>query len=253
MRTLAEGADRTTFAPDGIHTNQSSGKLFNHPVFQNGLCAVQDEAAQLVGLLVNPQPGECVLDGCAGLGGKSGHMAQMMQNRGTLIAIDRSEARMNQLKAEMRRLGITIVEPLALPLETAIKSGELRRPFDRILVDAPCSGLGVLRRNPDIKWSPHKSNLKRYQSIQVRLLDLAAQLVKPQGILVYAVCSSEPEETEAVVTGFLKNRPEFDISPGPAALSESRYDPLRTGAYLQTYPNHVEMDGFFGVRFRRVL
>jgi len=252
IREALGDAHRTDFAPDGIRLGRAAGALFKHSFYRDGLCAVQDEAAQLIGLLVDPQPGDRVLDGCAGLGGKSAHMAQLMQNRGRVIAVDRSDARLERLKAEMSRLGITIVKPLALPLEKAAAGGELRAPFDRILVDAPCSGLGVIRRNPDIKWSPLKADLDRYQRIQAHLLEQAAPLVRPEGLLVYSVCSSEPEETAAVVSGFLKNHPEFAISAGSKALSGARYAPLFCGTCLQTYPKHVEMDGFFGVRFSRV-
>jgi 16S rRNA (cytosine967-C5)-methyltransferase len=252
IRDFSETAVRTFFAPDGIGNCHSAANLFRSRLFQDGLCAIQDEAAQLIALLVDPKPGERVLDGCAGLGGKSGHMAQLMRNQGKIIAVDRSNERLERLVLEMRRLGISIVQPLALSLEKASSQKDLRVPFDRILIDAPCSGLGVIRRNPDIKWSPLKRNLDRYQLIQSRLLEAAAPLVKPDGILVYAVCSAEPEETETVVSGFLKNHPDFAISARSESLQGARFEPLFMESCLRTYPRHLEMDGFFGVRLRRI-
>ena len=252
IKDFSKGIEKTVFAPDGIRNFQATGTFFESRIFEDGLCAIQDEAAQLIGLLVDPQPGERILDGCAGLGGKSGHLAQLMRNTGEVIATDRSTAKLEKLKAEMQRLGISIVKPVALALEKAVSKEELKEPFDRILMDAPCSGLGVIRRNPDIKWSPLKQNLRRYQQTQSRLLDLAAPLVKPEGILVYAVCSNEPEETDQVVSGFLKNHPEFAISPGSDALAGKHFAPLFTESSLRTFPEHVDMDGFFGVRLRRI-
>ena len=252
IRDFAAEAARTSFAPDGISNFQSAGKFLRSRIFRDGFCAVQDEAAQLIALLVDPKPGERVLDGCAGLGGKSGHMAQLMRNRGKIIAVDRSTERLERLEVEMQRLGISIVTPLAQSLDKATSQKNLRDPFDRILIDAPCSGLGVIRRNPDIKWSSLKKNLDRYQQTQSRLLETAAPLVKPDGVLVYAVCSGEPEETETVVSGFLKNHPEFAITARSEPLRGARFDPLFLESCLRTYPGHVEMDGFFGVRLRRI-
>jgi 16S rRNA (cytosine967-C5)-methyltransferase len=110
----------------------------------------------------------------------------------------------------------------------------------------------VIRRNPDIKWSPLKQRLDRYRKIQSGLLEQAAVVMKPGGILVYAVCSSEPEETESVVSAFLKNHPEFAISAGSEAMTGARFQPLFSASYFRTYPKHVEMDGFFGARLRRM-
>jgi 16S rRNA (cytosine967-C5)-methyltransferase len=249
---LSQGAVRTSFAPDGIRNCRAAATLFEHPIFHQGLCAVQDEAAQLIALLVDPRPGDRVLDGCAGQGGKSAHMAALMQDRGEIVAVDRSAKRLERLVGEMKRLGVSIVTPLELDLDRAVNSKDLEHPFDRILIDAPCSGLGVIRRNPDIKWSPLKQDLGRYRNIQSGLLDLAAPLVKPGGVLVYAVCSSEPEETETVIADFLKNHPEFAINTGSEALTGARFQPLLVQSCFCTYPKHVEMDGFFGARLKRM-
>ncbi len=244
-------AEPTAFAPDGIRLFSANAAIFNHSAFRNGQFAIQDEAAQLVGLLLDPRRGERILDACAGLGGKSGHLAQLMHNDGSITAVDRDEARLTKLAGEMQRLGISIVRPLALSLEAAAASGRLEAPFDRVLLDAPCSGLGTIRRNPDIKWAPTKKSPARYRQVQSGLLDQAAALVRPSGILVYAVCSCEPEETESVVTDFLKNHPEFAIS-ADAAVPPSLKQLISPGGYLRTYPHQIEMDGFFAVRCKRV-
>jgi 16S rRNA (cytosine967-C5)-methyltransferase len=220
------------------------------PAIRQGDCQVQDEAAQLVGDLMAAIPGETVLDACAGLGGKTGHLGQMMNNRGRLIAADLATPKLERLTAQMRRLGVTNVEPCSLDLERPemLKGLPL---FDRILLDAPCSGLGVLRRHPDTKWRRSSSDLARYQVRQERMLAVLAPRLRPGGRLVYAVCSMEPEETTAVVDQFLNSHPDFDIDrtignllPAAAALVDPR------GA-LATYPHRHGMDGFYMIALKK--
>jgi 16S rRNA (cytosine967-C5)-methyltransferase len=221
------------------------------PAIRQGACQVQDEAAQLVGDLMAASPGETVLDACAGLGGKTGHLAQMMNNQGRLIAADLTALKLERLSAQMRRQGVTNVEPRPLDLERPEMLESLPW-FDRILLDAPCSGLGVLRRNPDTKWRRSSSDLARYQTRQVRILTAVATRLRSGGRLVYAVCSMEPEENAAVIDQFLNSQPDFDIDrasekllPAAAALMDAR------GA-IATYPHRHGMDGFYMIALKRL-
>ncbi|MCU0591271.1 MAG: 16S rRNA (cytosine(967)-C(5))-methyltransferase RsmB [Desulfobacterales bacterium] len=236
-------------APDAVRVSGLKMPIGGLEVFRQGWFQVQDEAAQLVSLLLDPQPGETVLDACAGRGGKTGHVAQLMQDRGQVVALDQNASRLAQLMDEMSRLGASIVSVCEADL-TQPGNWERLGPFDRILLDAPCSGLGTLRRNPDIKWSAHKRDLNRYRDIQIRLLERASTRLKPQGVIVYAVCSPEPEETVDVVEAFISKKPEFRIDRAAGGLPEAIRPLIDAHGFLQTYPRLSYMDGFFAVRFR---
>lgn len=249
LEAAAEDPRPTPYAPEGIRCDRLKEALAELPPFQQGWCQAQDEAAQLVTHLLDPRPGERVLDACAGRGGKTGHIAQRMQNHGDLVALDSDGRRLAELEAELQRLGVTCVEITPHDLSQPVDSLSAE-PFDRVLLDAPCSGLGVLQRNPDTKWAAERADLGRYQERQLRFLKNLAPLVRPGGCLVYAVCSLEPEETDAVVSAFLKAVPGFDLER-PAAD-----DPLAAGGLvdaagaLRSLPHRHHMDGFFAVRLR---
>ena len=247
----AERIESTTTAPDGIRLYNPKRSISDLPAFRNGWFQVQDEAAQLVSLLLNPQPGESVLDACAGLGGKTAHIAQLLLNNGSVTAMDRDEKKLQQLDSEMQRLGVSIVRTtcydLNLPLDTKLLGN-----FDRILLDAPCSGLGVMRRNPDIKWKSNEADLKRHAGVQNRFLENLAKRVKVNGILVYAVCSIEPEENEAVIAAFLKKHPEFVIDKNLGKLPETLHSLVEAANGFKTLPLLNHMDGFYFVRLKRI-
>jgi len=240
----------TTYSPDGISFFNPMSSIPEIKTFKDGLFVVQDEAAQLVTLLLDVRPGDMVLDACAGLGGKTGHIAQIMKNQGTIFAIDKDENKLSRLVSGMKKLGISIITPLAYDLEKPldIKGFKL---FDRILLDAPCSGMGVLGRNPDIKWTTSKKNLNYFKEKQLIFLKNLACLVKPSGILVYAVCSIEPEENEEVVKEFLRIHSEFDIKNVSGLLSYSHTSVVSEDRYLKTLPHKNNMDGFFSVCFQK--
>ena len=240
----------TEFAPDGITLVDPDVSIPEFGAFKSGFFQVQDEAAQLVSLLLDPQSGEAVLDACAGLGGKTGHIAQLMNNAGNIVALDISEKKLQRLEAEMQRLGITIVSGRCFNLEKAPPSEQFT-VFDRVLLDAPCTGLGVMRRNPDIKWRTSKKNFSKYRRRQIRLLDNTAGLVKPSGIFVYAVCSPEPEENEMVVEEFLKKHPEFVIDKRFGKLPDKICTMAPMPGVFKTYPLLSRMDGFFAVRLQK--
>ncbi|MFH1580470.1 MAG: 16S rRNA (cytosine(967)-C(5))-methyltransferase RsmB [Pseudomonadota bacterium] len=245
----------TTYSPDGIRFIKPKRSIPEIKAFKEGWFQVQDEAAQLVACLLNPRQGDTVLDACAGLGGKTGHIAQMMKNTGRLLAMDNQANKLQRLESEMKRLGISIVTTcnydLAIPFDRQFSymgfSG-----FDRILLDAPCSGLGVLRRNPDAKWLIPNNKFNSYKTRQINFLNNLAQLVKPSGTLVYAVCSTEPEENEEVVKGFLNKHPEFVVNNKLEGLPKNVYSLVNKNQYLKTFPHINNMDGFFAVCFERL-
>jgi 16S rRNA (cytosine967-C5)-methyltransferase len=250
FKGYAEKIEHTNYAPDGVFFSNPKRSIPKIRAFEDGLFQVQDEAAQLVTLLLNPKPGETVLDACAGLGGKTGHIAQMMKNRGRLVAMDKDEKKLLRLESEMHRLGISIVTTCIHDLNKPLNQDRFGK-FDRILIDAPCSGLGVLRRNPDAKWSTPKQNLAHYQERQAQFLDNLAHLVKPSGVLVYAVCSMEPEENESVINSFLNKHVKFAIEKSPTGLHFDFYSLVNNNGYVKTFPHLNNMDGFFSVCMKR--
>jgi len=247
----ADCVEPTVYAPDGITFTNPAASIPEFDAFKAGWFQVQDEAAQLVSLLLDPQPADTVLDACAGLGGKTGHIAQLMNNEGVLVALDVSESKLLRLSAAMQRLGVSIVSTVRHDLELPLPR-ETATGFDRILLDAPCSGLGVMRRNPDIKWRSSKRNLTKYKTRQLQLLKNAARLLKPSGILVYAVCSPEPEENEAVVNEFLKNHDEFAISEEFGRLPDRLWAAAEVPGVFKTFPDLKQMDGFYAARLQRM-
>jgi 16S rRNA (cytosine967-C5)-methyltransferase len=247
----ANDVEASACAADGVRVRGLQKKMPELASFQDGWFQVQDEAAQLVSVLLDPQPGEHVLDACAGRGGKTGHIAQLMRNRGAIAAVDTSAGRLTQLREEMRRLGVTI----AVTEEWDVAGGGAARHagrFDRILLDAPCSGLGTLRRNPDIRWASSPKQLRPLAGMQLRLLEGAAATLKPHGVMVYAVCSPEPEETEAVVKAFLEKNRGFRLDRQPRDLPEAVRPLVGPMGFLQTYPHLQYMDGFYAARLKKL-
>ena len=251
LEALAEEIEPTEYAPDGIRIRNPKIPITEMEAFKKGGFQVQDEAAQLVTLLLDPQPGDTVLDACAGFGGKTGHIAQQVNNQGSVIAVDIDPEKLAQLASQMSRLGVSIVMPLRQDLlnTTDAFAGQT---FDRILLDAPCTGLGVLRRNPDAKWNRSKKDLDRFAHRQIKLLASIAPLLRVSGILVYAVCSIEPEENEAVIDAFLNMNPGFEVEAHPGILPSAFCAPIQDEKGFKTHPHFKEMDGFFMVRLKRI-
>jgi len=246
-----ESAVPSRFSPEGIRFFHPSVPISKMQAFIKGWFQVQDEAAQLVCYLLNPKPGETVLDACAGLGGKTGHIGQMMQNRGRIVALDVSEEKLTRLRAEMDRIRIVNVSTMVHNLHDSFGK-KFFRAFDRVLLDAPCSGLGVLRRNPDSKWRATSESIRGNRAKQIKFLETLALTVKSDGILVYAVCSMEPEENEEVVKIFLYRHPSFAIVNPVSWLSEKIGTAVDASGCLRTFPHRHEMDGFFSVCLRRM-
>ncbi len=234
---------RRCFYMDDFVTVRNLPSLFETRIFHDGLFSVQDESAGLVGRLLAPKPGETILDLCAAPGGKTTHAAEMMGNTGRIIAVDRYGARLNTLLQNCERLGISNVETLegdGAQIDVA--------PVDKVLLDAPCSGLGVLSKKPDIKWKREPEDLPELVRLQASLLENAARLVRPGGLLIYSTCTIEPEENILQVKGFLARHPEFALEPAsqfvPAIL-------VNGDGCIETYPHRHRMDGSFAARLIR--
>ncbi|MBW1980692.1 MAG: 16S rRNA (cytosine(967)-C(5))-methyltransferase RsmB [Deltaproteobacteria bacterium] len=239
------------FSPEAIHLDNIRTDLSSLPEYLRGEFQVQDEAAQLVSHLVAPQPGERILDACAGLGGKSTHLGQLMKNEGRLTAMDKQGWRLNHLQENARRLQISCIDTKEVDLLEMGAAHPWLASFDRILLDAPCSGLGVLRRKPDIKWKINKKDLRRLQRTQLALLAAVAPMVRPGGLLVYATCTVSREENEAVVQEFLGCHADFCQEAAVSALPRQSREVVDENGNLRTWPHKHGIDGFFAVRLRR--
>jgi 16S rRNA (cytosine967-C5)-methyltransferase len=211
---------------------------------------VQDEGSQLLCYLLAPKRREMVIDFCAGAGGKTLALGALMQSQGRLYAFDVSEGRLNKFKPRLKRSGLSNVHPQLLSNENDIKVKRLAGKIDRVLVDAPCSGFGTLRRNPDLKWRQTESGIAELAAKQSAILTAAAALLKPGGRLVYATCSFLRAENQDVVAAFLTAQPQFGLLPANQLLAQ-QHIALDTGEFLQVYPQHHGCDGFFAAVMER--
>jgi len=214
-------------------------------LFRTGMFTVQDESAALPTLLLAPRPGERVIDLCAAPGGKTTNIAETMQNEGEVLAIDRHEAKLALIRASCERLGLRNVT-----LREADSSALDVPPADRVLLDAPCSGLGVLAKKPDIKWKRDITDILKLTRIQSGLLDNAARLVKPGGVLVYSTCTLEPEENSAMIDAFLARHAEFTLDHARPYVSR---DLVNDRGFVETFPHRHGMDGSFAARLVRTI
>ncbi|MEZ5614105.1 MAG: RsmB/NOP family class I SAM-dependent RNA methyltransferase [Rhodocyclaceae bacterium] len=224
--------------------------LQKHPLYLDGTIEVQDEGSQLLGYLVAPKRGEMVADFCAGAGGKTLLLGALMRSTGRLYAFDVSGKRLARLKDRMARSGLSNVHPVTIANENDIRVKRLAGKLDRVLVDAPCSGLGTLRRNPDLKWRQTPEGVAELACKQRDILQGAARLVKPGGRLVYATCSILPEENEAIVAGFLAAHPDFRQVSAQEILGRQGIV-LECGETLRLAPHTHGTDGFFAAALER--
>lgn len=243
-------AEPCRLSPQGIRLGGKPA-LQKHPLFLDGSFEVQDEGSQLLGLLVQPKRGELVVDFCAGAGGKTLQLGAMMRSTGRLYAFDVSEKRLAKLKPRMARAGLSNVHPVLIAHENDAKVKRLAGKADRVLVDAPCSGLGTLRRNPDLKWRQSDAAVDEMVAKQGAILAAAARLVRPGGRLVYATCSLLAEENDAVVDAFLAAHPGFRAVSAESVLDVQGVA-LATGERLRLSPDAHDTDGFFAAVLERV-
>jgi len=248
----AEGLQvtRTPYAPNGLRID-GRPSLSSHPWLVDGRVEVQDEGSQLVGLLVAPRRTDMVVDFCAGSGGKTLLLGAMMRSQGRLYAFDTLAKRLRRLTPRLARSGLSNVHPQVIAHERDAKVKRLAGKIDRVLVDAPCTGFGTLRRNPDLKWRQTPEDVVELTAKQTRILDAAATLLKPGGRLVYATCSVLPEENDGIIDAFLERHDSFKECDVAAQLSRAGVA-LDTGSRLRLLPHLHGCDGFFAAILERV-
>ncbi|MFN4238982.1 MAG: RsmB/NOP family class I SAM-dependent RNA methyltransferase [Vogesella sp.] len=239
----------TQYSPIGIRL-KGKPALTRHPLFVGGAIEVQDEGSQLLGLLTGARRGEMVVDFCAGAGGKTLLLGAQMASTGRLYAFDISEKRLANLKPRLARSGLSNVNSTLIAHENDTKVKRLAGKADRVLVDAPCSGLGTLRRNPDLKYRQSPESVAELNAKQTAILASASRLVRAGGRLVYATCSLLPSENQDIVAAFLESHPDFELLPANALLAEMKIG-LDTGDYLSLRPHLHNSDGFFAAVLQR--
>ncbi len=250
-RLSGEGIDAapTPYSPAGLRL---AGKppINRHALFREGLVEVQDEGSQLLAWLVSPRRGEMVADYCAGAGGKTLALAMLMRGSGRLYAMDVSAKRLAALAPRAARAGVTSIHSVVLSGDGDARAKRLAGKLDRVLVDAPCSGFGTLRRNPDLKWRHTPAAVAELAAKQRSILAAACRLVKPGGRLVYATCSILREENESIAEHFRASQPNFTPISCSELLAAQRIA-LDTGQYLRLWPHRHATDGFFAAAFER--
>ena len=247
----AEGvtAEVCRYAPMGLRL-AGRPALARHPLYLDGSIEVQDEGSQLLGYLLAPRRGEMVVDFCAGAGGKTLLLGALMRSTGRIYAFDVAEKRLAKLKPRVARAGLSNVHPICLSGENDVRVKRLAGKIDRVLVDAPCSGLGTLRRNPDLKWRQSWPSVLELTQKQANILASAARLVKPGGRLVYATCSILPEENEGIVDAFLDAHTDFSRLPADQILAAQGIE-LDAAPDLRLFPHCHGTDGFYAAVLER--
>ncbi len=236
-------------SPIGIRMPNRLG-INKHVLFTEGKIEVQDEGSQILSFLVAPKRGQMVADLCAGAGGKTLALGALMRNTGRLYAFDVNERRLTSLGKRLKRSGLSNLNAQKINNENDLKLKRLNGKFDRVLVDAPCSSLGTVRRNPDLKWRQTQEDVTAANVLQKNILARAAKLVKAGGRVIYATCSLLQEENEAVAEDFLSKHPDFVLVPANEILAQQQIT-LDTGKYLNLLPHTHGTDGFFAAVFEK--
>lgn len=243
--------EKTHFSPEGLVLKGLQKPISELEAFRKGWFQVQDEASQLISLWLSPLPGERVLDACSAPGGKTTHLAQLMRNDGEILAVDINQSRLGLVKESCLRLGAEIVEILVADLTSEGAFANKGR-FDRILLDPPCSGLGILRRHPDGKWSKGPEEFDRMGKLQRRLIGQVSKNLKSGGTLVYSVCTTSPEENEGVIEDFLAENRSFRLIHQEEPLPKKCRSLINGKGFLRTSPLEHGMDGFFAAKMIRL-
>ncbi|MBI5189305.1 MAG: 16S rRNA (cytosine(967)-C(5))-methyltransferase RsmB [Nitrospirae bacterium] len=241
------GCTPCLYAPDGVMI-KGYPRIEAIPGYAEGLFAVQDEAAQLVSILLSPKPGDDVLDACAAPGGKTGHISALSGGTARITAVDIAADKLVPLKENIARLGLQGVTVMQADV-----SGPLPfdNGFDRVLLDAPCSALGVIRRRPEIKYTRRQPDVARLARLQASMLGNLSVLVRPGGALVFSTCSTEPAEGETVIAGFIGEHTEWTVEDARGFLPEAAGGLVTPEGYMRTYPHRHGLDGFFAARLVR--
>lgn len=232
--------------PQALRLIGSTGPIQNLPGFSQGWWIVQDSSAQLVSYLLNPQPGEVVIDACAAPGGKTTHIAQLMGDKGTVWACDRAASRLRKLKENAQRLQL---QSIAVCVGDSRNLSQFKNSADRVLLDVPCSGLGTLHRHADARWRQTPTSVQELSILQQDLLAQTSTFVKPSGVLVYATCTLHPLENERVIQSFLDNCPSWRIVPPTPDSPAAAYSTPE--GWVKLWPHRHQMDGFFMVLLKQ--
>ena len=238
----------TPYSSVGLR-REDRAPMIHTQCFKEGLFEVQDEGSQLLSLMLEPKRHEMVVDFCAGAGGKTLHLGALMANVGTVYAFDVSAKRLEKLKPRLKRSGLNNLRTVAISHERDARVQRLKGKIDRVLVDAPCSGTGTLRRNPDIKW--RDIDLPELAATQQRILTAATELVKPGGRLVYATCSLLREENDDIVAKFLATHPAFSVIPAGEILARRHVPLTMEDTALRLYPHRHHTDGFYAIALEK--
>ncbi|HER25295.1 MAG TPA: 16S rRNA (cytosine(967)-C(5))-methyltransferase RsmB [Candidatus Atribacteria bacterium] len=249
---------------EGIFTKEALqvkglANISKFPAYREGLFQIQDESSMLVAHLLNPYPGDFVIDVCSAPGGKTTHLAQLMTDKGTILAMDSNKSRLINVKNNSRRLGINIVK--TRQNNGTLLAEKYLKVADKVLIDVPCTGLGVIRRKPDLRWQTYDTKrFERLTELQGKILDVACNYLKIGGKLVYSTCSTEPEENEEAVIRFLEKHPNFELEDLSEFIKERKlpvYESTthRHYQFIQIFPglsgSDLDLDGFFMAKMIR--
>lgn len=251
MNSRGFEAVSSELSPYGIIV-KSGGNMAHTEWYKDGMISIQDESSMLVAEVVDPEPGMRVLDCCAAPGGKTAHMGELMKDDGLIIANDLHAHKQKLIAEQAERLGLDRIKTVT---GNALDLAQTYEPasFDRVLLDAPCSGLGVIRRKPDLKWVKTPEDIGEIASLQRELLQSVSTLVRPGGVLVYSTCTIEPGENEGAVAAFLADNPNFEVADNEnGSMSRIMKNALPKGGGVQILPQHFHSDGFYIVRLRRL-
>jgi 16S rRNA (cytosine967-C5)-methyltransferase len=240
----------TTYAPEGVILEGFKGSVTELNAFKSGLFQVQDQAAIIISHLIAPRPGDTVLDICAGLGGKTTHMAALNGGKGNILAIDINRRRLATLIRNARRLGIENIRPVIADASRSLSSS-FRVKFDKVLLDAPCSGLGTISRHPDIKWNRDDGDIIRLSFMQKIIMNEIVPVMKKGGKILYVTCTISKEENEDVVEDFLVRNSDMSLENLKRHVPEWGIDLIDDQGFFRTFPHIHYMDGFFAALFRK--
>ncbi len=245
LRDSGCAAQETAYSPVGIRI-EPGGAPERVAGYADGLFSLQGEASQLVGLLAAPRPGGRILDACAAPGGKATHLAELMDDRGEIVALDTNARGVGRIQRMAQRLGLSAIHAAVADALTWAGRG-----FDVVLVDAPCSGLGTLRQHPEVRWRRTPADIAGLADLQRQLLRRLSDAVRPGGVLVYATCTLSAEENEGVVAAFVHERPSFAVEDPRPLLPDAARELVGNDLVLRTVPHRHGLDGFFAVRLKR--
>ncbi|TFI53198.1 16S rRNA (cytosine(967)-C(5))-methyltransferase [Mastigocladus laminosus UU774] len=246
LQAVGVSYQRLPHLPQALRLLSHPGQIQNLPGFNQGWWSIQDSSAQLVGHFLDPQPKEVVIDACAAPGGKTTHIAELMQDTGKIWACDRTPSRMRKLQQNIQRLNLKSIE---ICIGDSRDLPQFHNSANSVLLDAPCSGLGTLHRHADARWRQTPESVQELSVLQKELITHTSTFVKSGGVLVYATCTLHPAENEAVIESFLAENPDWKIENSSQNIYFSRYSTLQ--GWLKVLPHQHDMDGFFMVRLRK--